>query len=244
MIDLRLASTTSDDLKLDSGLTLILPSVSIGNVGQLAVDVLLSSLDKPEFVTSIYHPSIIPVVGSDPLNLKSDQLMTACQLYKTKTEAILQLRSGLVAGPQRDVFLDDLVNWIVSKKFSKVILLTSTEADERLDSQLRGSQFRFISKHFENDLKALEFLELEKRQDQDIFIPGSGFTKALYKKCLNEEIPAAIFMSFASEGNNSEDGISLAKYLNSWVQIIPGKFKIPPSWASFYGGPPPTAIYN
>ena len=51
-------------------------------------------------------------------------------------------------------------------------------------------------------------------------------------------------MSFASEGNNSEDGISLAKYLNSWVQIIPGKFKIPPSWASFYGGPPPTAIYN
>ena len=81
-------------------------------------------------------------------------------------------RSGLVGGPQRDVFLVDLVNWIVSKKFSKVILLTSTEADERLDSQLRGSQFRFISKHFENDLKALEFLELEKRQDEDLFIPG------------------------------------------------------------------------
>ena len=39
MIDLQLASTTSDDLKLDPGLTLILPSVSIGNVGQLAVDV-------------------------------------------------------------------------------------------------------------------------------------------------------------------------------------------------------------
>ena len=50
--------------------------------------------------------------------------------------------------------------------------MTSTEADERLDSQLRGSQFRFISKHFENDLKALEFLELERRQDEDLFIPG------------------------------------------------------------------------
>ena len=83
-------------------------------------------------------------------------------------------RSGLVGGPQRDVFLVDLVNWIVSKKFSKVILLTSTEADERLDSQIGGSQFRFISKHFENDLKALEFLELEKRQDEDIFIPGKN----------------------------------------------------------------------
>ena len=61
-------------------------------MGQLAVDVLLSSVDKPQFVTSIYHPSIIPVVGADPLNLKSDQLMTACQLYKTENEAILQLR--------------------------------------------------------------------------------------------------------------------------------------------------------
>merc|ERR1711862_863961 len=174
----------------------------------------------------------------------ADRMTTACELYKTDKEAILQLRSGLVPGPKRDIFLTDLVKWIVSKKFSKVILLTSTEADERLDNQIRGSQFRFISKHFENDLKALEFLELEKRQEEDIFIPGSGFTKALYKKCLDEDIPTAIFMSFASEGNNSDDGISLAKYLNSWVQIIPGKFKIPPSWESFYGGPPPTIIYN
>ena len=61
---------------------------------------------------------------------------------------------------------------------------------------------------------------------------------------LNEDIPVAIFMSFASEGNNAEDGISLAKYLNNWVNIIPGNYKVPPSWASFYGGPPPTAIYN
>jgi len=244
MIDLSLTSSTSDDLDLVPGLTLILPSVSIGNVGQLAVDVLLSSVDKPQFVTSIYHPSIIPVVGADPLNLKSDQLMTACQLYKTENEAILQLRSGLVAGPQRDLFLNDLVKWIVAKKFAKVVLLTSTASDERLDNQIRGSQFRFVSKHFENELKALEFIDLEKRQGEDLFIPGSGFTKALYQKCLSEDIPMAIFMSFASEGNNAEDGMSLAKYLNNWIKIIPGNFKVPPSWSSFYGGPPPTAIYN
>ena len=129
------------------------PSVSIGNVGQLAVDVLLSSVSpKPEFVSSIYHPSIIPVVGTDPLNLKSDQLMTACQLYKTENEAILQLRSGLLGG-QRDLFLNDLINWIGAKKFAKVVILTSTTSDERLDNQIRGSQFRFISNKFENELK-------------------------------------------------------------------------------------------
>ena len=118
----------------------------------MAVDVLLSSVAKPEFVSSIYHPSIIPVVGTDPLNLKSDQLMTACQLYKTENEAILQLRSGLLGG-QRDLFLNDLINWIVAKKFAKVVILTSTTSDERLDDQIRGSQFRFISNKFENELK-------------------------------------------------------------------------------------------
>ena len=68
------------------------PSVSIGNVGQLAIDVLLAST-KAEFVTGLFHPAILPVIGSDPLNLKSERLMTGLELFKTEKEAILQLRS-------------------------------------------------------------------------------------------------------------------------------------------------------
>ena len=126
--------------------------MSIGNVGQLAVDVLLGSLEKPQLVASIYHPAILPVVGADPLDLKSDQLMTACQLYKADKAAILQMRSGLVSG-QRDSFLNDLVNWIKTMKFGRVVILASTTSDERIDAQIRGSQMRFVSKKFNEDLK-------------------------------------------------------------------------------------------
>ena len=127
------------------------PSVSVGNVGQLATDVILASL-KPQLVTSIYHEAILPVVGLDPLNMKSEQLMTACQLYKTDSVAILQIRSGIVPN-KREEFLNDLAKWIKLHKFAKVILLTSTSSEERLDIQIRGSPFRFLSKDFHDELQ-------------------------------------------------------------------------------------------
>lgn len=108
--------------------------------------------------------------------------MTACGLYKTKKEAILQLRSGLVQG-QRDLFLNDLLKWIVEKKFAKVIVLTSTQAEERLDNQIQGSQQRFLaSQQFTEELKGLDFIELEKREPEGLFMPGSGFAKALFER--------------------------------------------------------------
>lgn len=120
-------------------------------MGQLAIDVLLASL-RPQFVASLHHPALLPVVGQDPLDFKSKRLMTACQLYKTDNEAILQIHSGLIKG-QREAFLNDLVEWIKEKKFAKVVILTSSDSEERLDSQIQGTPFRFVSKHFSNDLK-------------------------------------------------------------------------------------------
>ena len=52
------------------------PSLSVGNVGQLAVDILLATL-RPQLVAAIDHPALLPVVGSDPLEQNSDRLMTA-----------------------------------------------------------------------------------------------------------------------------------------------------------------------
>ena len=119
-------------------------------MGQLAIDALLAST-KAEFVTGIYHPAILPMVGSDPLDLKYDRLMTALELFKTEKEAILQLRSGLVPG-QRDEFLNDLFKWISQGKFAKLVILSSTDSEERLDGQIQGSQFRFVSKAFNEEL--------------------------------------------------------------------------------------------
>ena len=62
---------------------------------------------------------------------------------------------------------------------------------------------------------------------------------------LKEDIPVAILLSFASEGNNAEDGMALAKCLNSWLNLVhQGQFKMPPSWDALFGGPAPISLYN
>ena len=55
------------------------PAVSIANIGQLSVDILLSSVDSSTHVGSLHHNAIIPCAASDPFDLASDNLMTACQ---------------------------------------------------------------------------------------------------------------------------------------------------------------------
>ena len=37
---------------------------------------------------------------------------------------------------------------------------------------------------------------------------------------IEEGIPMAILLSFASEGNNDGDGMNLAKYANQWIQMV------------------------
>ena len=114
-----------DDKNL-SGATLVMPAISVGNIGQLAVDILLATLHAKR-LTSFYHPSLVPLVGSDPLDAKSTELMTACDIYlprdytpehSAKTESnsrnfiLMQIRSAIPPNKSNE-FLDDLLSWCV-----------------------------------------------------------------------------------------------------------------------------------
>jgi len=112
-----------DDKKFAFG-TLIMPAISIGNIGQLAVDILLATLQAKRF-TSFYHPSLVPLVGSDPLDANSTDLMTACDIYlpgnyepvcstdqKSNSNHIIlmQIRSAIAPNKSNE-FLEDLLLW-------------------------------------------------------------------------------------------------------------------------------------
>ena len=84
------------------GHSLVLSCVSVGNVGQLAVDVLLASLQAAgqlELLSQLHHPAVIPVVGADPIQAGAD-LTCGLQLYRSAQHKllILQVRSGLLPG--------------------------------------------------------------------------------------------------------------------------------------------------
>ena len=54
------------------GASLVVACVSVGNVGQLAADVLLASLQASGQLTllsQLHHPAVIPLAGSDPVEV-------------------------------------------------------------------------------------------------------------------------------------------------------------------------------
>jgi len=176
------------------GYTFVVPAVSVGNVGQLAADLVISTLQMNK-AGIIYDDSITPVVGNDPyggcfssrvskLHLATENgvsspspstLMTSCELYESPPHrlVVLQLRSPLIRGRHAS-FRKKLIDFIKEKRFGRVLLLGSTHAHERIDAQLHGDQFRFVAtssfstkSNFGDALSKLSWTELEKRENRE-----------------------------------------------------------------------------
>ena len=155
-----------------------------------------------------------------------------------------------------------------------MILLSSSSADERVDSQITGSPLRYLENGkngINAELQSLNWTEMERRQtfparkgdgqnagkDDSLFIPGSGYTKKFFLKCTRPEdtlgeISFVALLMFASEGDNSADAIRLASYLNQWLKFLPVTeknasncgLKFPISWNALFGNPAPKVIFG
>nr|ACO13004.1 Proteasome assembly chaperone 2 [Lepeophtheirus salmonis] len=117
---------------------LVLPAlVSIGNVGQLAMDLLLSSI-KPLKVGALYNDALVPIVGPDMVN---NSLMTAAEVFVKNKFVFLQLRSAIVKG-YRKQWVHDIIDWVKRMgKFKEIICLSSIDAHERSDDQIKQEIF-------------------------------------------------------------------------------------------------------
>jgi len=256
------------------GYTFVVPSVSVGNVGQLAADLIISTLQMKK-VGIVYDDSITPVVGNDPyggcfssrvssLQLTSEKgstsspsaLMTSCELYESSVHrlVVMQLRSPLVRGRHAS-FRRKLIDFITEKQFCCTIILGSTHAHERIDMQLRGDQFRFVStssfasnSNFGGTLSQLRWVELEKRENREEncfehvnpYLPGGGITKQMILACDRENIPALALIVFCSEGDNIPEAFLLVNRLNDLARMIEDQnpnWRIPGSWSALFGNP-------
>ncbi|KAF9114571.1 Proteasome assembly chaperone 2 [Mortierella sp. AM989] len=145
------------------GTTLILPSVSIGNVPQLTTDLLLTTL-KLDRVGCIEDENVIAVLGpadrphdSDPLPVKGGSqhtdssssatgLSLAVEVFQSKDGkwTVIQQRSPTVRHRSHH-YADNLVRFIKESEFDQVVLLSSADGARRIDIQLRsGTPIRYI----------------------------------------------------------------------------------------------------
>ncbi|XP_003488754.2 proteasome assembly chaperone 2 isoform X1 [Bombus impatiens] len=240
-----------DEINLEN-YTLILPSVAVGNVGQLCIDLLISSLDMHK-IGSLWNSMFLPICGLDPYNKNSTSLCTTADFYLGGCHNIilLQLRSPYV-GSSND-FFNELAQFIQQKKISKIIILTSSydyECANRSESRIRYLTSDDSLLNNEKLLKSLHWTKHMKsitiKSTRQYYIPGGGFANGLYEYFKEKEIPCTVLFCYCSEGDNVSDALMLFKGLNDWLNLVnddTNDIKHPPSWEFFFGNPPASNMY-
>lgn len=109
--------TNTEDL---SDCTLIIPAVAVGNVGQLAMDLLISN-GGFEKIGHIMSPCFIPIIGGNPYLANSTELCTSCDIYHNSEKKIvaIQIRSPVVK--KLTTLFEAVKQFIDDYKIAKVI---------------------------------------------------------------------------------------------------------------------------
>ncbi|XP_077208930.1 proteasome assembly chaperone 2 isoform X2 [Paroedura picta] len=251
------------------GFTLLLPAVSVGNVGQLAVDLVISTLGMTK-VGYFYTDCLVPMIGNNPYATTEENTTELCinaEVYAmpSKELVVLQIRSPFIKNKYRH-FCDVLLSWVKSCSFARVVLLSSSHAYQRNDHQLHTTSLRYlvspaVQKTVQDIMQRLNWKELEKvaafpkvnDDDKVLYIPGGGITKRLFTKSCSEGVEMVVLLKFCSEGDNIPDALVLADYLNEWLQITTNqsgsfpakssKWKTPSSWKHLFGNGLPPSLF-
>ncbi|NXX44679.1 PSMG2 protein, partial [Tricholaema leucomelas] len=241
------------------------PAVSVGNVGQLAIDLVISTLDMTK-VGYFYTDCLVPMVGNNPYatseeNSKELSINAEVYLLPSKKLVVLQIRSPFIKNKYRP-FCDTLLSWVKSYNCARVIVLSSSHAYQRDDEQLLGTPLRYLltpdlEKAVGSHIQELKWKEMEKvaaypgvnDTEKVLHIPGGGITKLLFTESCSKGIQMAVLLKFCSEGDNIPDAFALVNYLNDWLQLIKSEvntssqWKSPSSWRLLFGSGLPPALF-
>lgn len=101
--------------------TLIVPAVAVGNVAQLAVDLLIYNSGMKK-IGQLQSPDFIPFIGADPYDESSTQICTTADFYihENKRIIVLQIRSPPVT--KLTDFFNKLRDFIKERSISKASL--------------------------------------------------------------------------------------------------------------------------
>lgn len=237
---------------------LIMPVVSVGNVGQLAVDLLLSTLEVKD-AGYLYDECVLPIIGADPFNPNSKKLVTSWQVYDcpTKNLVIVQQRAPVTPRSKKK-YEEFVIRWIQQHKFKMTVILSSSFSQFFTYDELQGVPMHYlcarkVDPSVENKLKKLSWKQFHLRKMEDfsdsLNVPGGGVTKDLFESCDKCDLALVAMIMVCSEGNNCPEALHMAGQLNRWLKLLEGqetaenRWKVPSSWCLPFGNNPPSAMY-
>ncbi|KAH8828255.1 PAC2 family-domain-containing protein [Flagelloscypha sp. PMI_526] len=215
-----------------SNKTLVIPIVSVANVSQLAVDLLIASLDLTR--EAIVDPTFfIPATSSS-----ADGIVTPLELYSSSTSpiAVFQQRSPVLKA-QKQNFIASLLTFLKEARPAAILFLTGMDMSQRADSEM------LLDK---NALQVPTFIPWDSP------IPGAGLTNKILSSIADATekwpIPTAALLHFVLEGDNTEDARLFASIVDKVLNLGIDEWKMPESWlkdgSGLFGGPVDQSLYG
>ncbi|XP_053209878.1 proteasome assembly chaperone 2-like [Panonychus citri] len=226
--------------------TLLMPAVSVGNVGQLAIDLLVTTLiyeRKARLVGRIFSTALKSVSGPNAYQFGDDcPIMTTCEVYESIEYklVIIQLRAPPYK-QRRKQFVEELTKWIKEEQFKLTVHLSSSFSQFLSPDAFNSSSspnvqtklpVRYLATQslkennpttFFEQLKLIELkVNSDDSEDHDPSLTdliGSGLTKSLFQHWQNENINGIFFVIFCSEGDNTPEAIEIMEAANKLIKV-------------------------
>ncbi|CAG9761307.1 unnamed protein product [Ceutorhynchus assimilis] len=222
--------------------TLIIPSVSVGNVPQLTIDLLITTLNL-ENVATIWHPGLRASVGADPFHSNEKTICTASELYISEANklAVIQIRSTIETKFVLK-FLTDLLSSVKQLGFKRLFVL-GTGFDYELHNIADRNMFYFITNK-ENLDQIQSTKRLEPNSNGKFVVHGAGYATTLYG-LIGNQIESVLLVKYVSEGENIIDAKHFLGKLLEFLKLetTHKQLAYPASWHYVYGAPPPSGIF-
>lgn len=224
-----------------TGYTFVIPSLSVGNVPQLAVDLLIESL-KMKKIGFAFHPGIVPVIGP-PAFAHEPQNTSSCEVFINDDKKIvaLQLRAP-VAAKLLQSFLDQVLSLLIESCPRQVVVLGSCFSHERRDPAVK-LKMEYVGNKLFTDEYVNELAEFVQQPDNKL--PWQGFATKMFDTFDGKlNIPLGVLYAYVSEGDNVPDArelcLCLDKILKSLDKTDVQSLAMPISWRLLFGndGPP------
>jgi len=194
--------------------SLILPSLNVGNIGQLSIDILITTFQLKR-IGFLVSPYVTPSIG----NASNNSVTTSLEVFRSNSGSTfyIQQRSPICKGRNRDYTLD-LVAWMKDSDFSEVILLNSAEKSILLQEYENlgvGPHIRTITvPHDSLKYENYDQFSLNESLFSSTINKGT-MTAYLIEFCKEKSVHLLVVTLFVSESDNMNivDAIQLCQIL-------------------------------
>ncbi|KAJ0398496.1 hypothetical protein ATCC90586_003173 [Pythium insidiosum] len=218
---------------LFEGDTLLIPSVSYGNLGQLTIDLLINTLlhrgealdAAIQRVGHLFTTTVPPLVGAPAFSAATAQgntdaaaLCVNLEVYRIPSRrlTIIQQRTDVTKGLAR-TFARELAQWASGSGFAEMLVVSGADDMLRHDHNMLRRPLLTIGTFDAKTVRNAAFLQADSVSWADV--RGCGVAPLLHNECDALSLPFLAFILPCAEGDNVPDAVQMSIHTLRFLEI-------------------------